>query len=631
VVIEFVFPTYTLETVSIDGRTFVRPTAEGFAPLGEPGAPELPQQGMLVGLPPSGGYALEILDAEVSTVTLAHPVAPALTRAPAPAGSPPAQPVFEYAVDEVAYSSNAFSPAAAASVEEVGRMRGHRLARVAFHPVQYNPATGELRITERLRVALRFDWDRTLPSAASQRLRSPAFDEILGGAVVNYDQARAWQIAPQPVQRPETSADDAGALSVGLSAASWMNDAADYIVITHEDFWSAIDPLVARRAQDMSVAKIDVQDIYDEFGSGAVEPEPIRAFIEYAYTNWDPAPTYVLLVGNGTAGDPPFVEPNKLPPYPYTAIVQGQPVETSADNRFGEVDPGGGLQGLGEYDTLADVLIGRLPVTTAAEATTVVQKILAYEQAEPDEAWNRRHVFVATDDYYIPELDYYIHVGLLEKVYEEYLEHTAWQTRKIYQPAMSRNAFMAQLMDAWQEGALIMAYGGHAHYHAWWDDPLYPFGDGGADGDLFHYSDEVPQLTNGPRYPVAISLTCYTGEHHRPETVVLDEALIRKSGGGAVAVWSSSGEGSPSYHAVLLDGFYEWVFRHGRTGSNGPADVIGWATAYGKLKLIDAYGGSDPDEVVETYHLFGDPAMALNMRTPDLSNDVFLPLVLRNN
>ncbi len=58
---------------------------------------------------------------------------------------------------------------------------------------------------------------------------------------------------------------------------------ADYIAIVHHDLWRAIDPLLAHRADpagdNFRVAKVDVQDIYDEFSGGRRDPEAIRAFL----------------------------------------------------------------------------------------------------------------------------------------------------------------------------------------------------------------------------------------------------------------------------------------------------------------------------------------------------------------
>ncbi|MBE2235131.1 MAG: hypothetical protein IAE85_16670, partial [Anaerolinea sp.] len=45
--------------------------------------------------------------------------------------------------------------------------------------------------------------------------------------------------------------------------------AADYLAVVHPSLWEAIDPLLARRAAEgLRIAKVDVQDIYDEWSYG---------------------------------------------------------------------------------------------------------------------------------------------------------------------------------------------------------------------------------------------------------------------------------------------------------------------------------------------------------------------------
>ena len=190
---------------------------------------------------------------------------------------------------------------------------------------------------------------------------------------------------------------------------------ADYIAIVYRDpipnpkpnlgLWSAIDPLLAHRADPLgdhfSVAKVDVQDIYDEFNYGRRDPEAIRSFLAYAYQNWNAAPEadgrpqYVLLVGSGTydftGAFTAATKPNLIPPY----LVDVDPWigEVPADNRYVSVDPPVG----GVDDFLPDMHIGRIPAQNAAQVTAVVDKILAYEKTAPAGDWQRRAVYVADD------------------------------------------------------------------------------------------------------------------------------------------------------------------------------------------------------------------------------------------
>ncbi len=181
-------------------------------------------------------------------------------------------------------------------------------------------------------------------------------------------------------------------LSITLDQASNLQASsvgADTIIITHADFKAAIQPLVTlRTSQGRRVQVVDVQDIYDEFGGGLMSAEAIRDFVAYAYAHWvRPAPKSVLLVGDGTYDlrHYRYSTPTFVPPY--LDLVDPDAGETATDNRFVAVTVG---------DILPDLDIGRLPANTPAEATAMVNKILAYE-AQASAAWMRQVLFVADD------------------------------------------------------------------------------------------------------------------------------------------------------------------------------------------------------------------------------------------
>ncbi|MCB0167973.1 MAG: hypothetical protein KDI79_27340, partial [Anaerolineae bacterium] len=141
---------------------------------------------------------------------------------------------------------------------------------------------------------------------------------------------------------------------------------ADYIIVTHPSFSAAIAPLATYRSnQGLRVVTVNVNAIYDTFGGGRMDAEAIKTFLDYAYHNWPaPSPRYVLLVGDGSydfrnhSGYNSFTF---IPPY--LAPVDPWWGETASDNR---------LVTVAGSDTLPDLLIGRLPVASAAEVTTIV-------------------------------------------------------------------------------------------------------------------------------------------------------------------------------------------------------------------------------------------------------------------
>jgi hypothetical protein len=158
-------------------------------------------------------------------------------------------------------------------------------------------------------------------------------------------------------------------------------------------------------------------------------------------------------------------------------------------------------------------------------------------------------------------------------------------------------------MNAWNAGALAMTYAGQGSWHQW------------SQHRLLHV-DDIAAMTNGGRLPLMLSMTCFTGYFHHPEYGTLDEAMLRHSTGGAVATWSPSDLASG--HDTLLEAFYSAVFVDD-TRQLGPA------IAASKASLPSTYA-----PLLDIYHLFGDPAMDLELSDLSWPSSVYLPLVLRN-
>jgi hypothetical protein len=99
----------------------------------------------------------------------------------------------------------------------------------------------------------------------------------------------AWQ-TPKAITR-YAPADDLKSPSNG----------ADYIIITPRAFYTSSQTLAAyRAAQGLRVKVVDLNDVINQFTDGIYHSIAIKAFLQYAYQHWqDPAPAYVLLVGDG--------------------------------------------------------------------------------------------------------------------------------------------------------------------------------------------------------------------------------------------------------------------------------------------------------------------------------------------
>jgi hypothetical protein len=94
---------------------------------------------------------------------------------------------------------------------------------------------------------------------------------------------------------------------------------ADYIIITHGDFFTEALRLAAYRSQRYAVALVDAQDVYDRFNGGMVAAEAIRDFLAYTYHYWrSPAPRFAVLLGDGTSDMRNYLRttpPTYIPPF----------------------------------------------------------------------------------------------------------------------------------------------------------------------------------------------------------------------------------------------------------------------------------------------------------------------------
>lgn len=373
---------------------------------------------------------------------------------------------------------------------------------------------------------------------------------------------------------------------------------ADYLIITHGDFYTTVLPLADRRAaQGLRTAVVDVQDVYDEFSHGVFDPAAIRAFLAYTWSSWvRPAPAYLLLVGDGNYDPKDNLgrgETCYLPPY--LADVDPWIGEVAADNRYACVS--------GE-DILPDMHLGRLPVKTVSEAQAALAKILAYEQTPPSAGSNEQVLFVADNADQGGDF-----AALSDAIVDHYLV-APYTAQKVYYgvthttPVTARRA----ITQAINEGRLLVNYIGHASQQFW------------ASEKLFRLSD-VAALTNSDRLPLMVPMTCLDGYYIHPSPAGQDysslgEAIVQAPGRGAIASWSPTGMSVAPGHDLLNRGLFEALFLDGVLW-------LGPATTQAKLHLHANSGGYR--DLIDTYLLFGDPALRLNV----FRHTAYLPIVMR--
>ncbi|MBV7335796.1 hypothetical protein KFU94_47670 [Chloroflexi bacterium TSY] len=360
---------------------------------------------------------------------------------------------------------------------------------------------------------------------------------------------------------------------------------ADYIIITSQEFYrSALVLAEHRQASGLRVATIIVDDLYDEFTHGLFSPRAIRRFLQYTYENWQtPAPTYVLLFGDANQD---YKDNFK------TGAVNYVPSYNMDSSLFGEVSSDNWFVAVNGDDQLPDMFIGRLVAQNQAEAQVMVEKIIQYEQNPASDGWERNVLHVAD-------------IGTkFERIAEDLAAHlpSDYVVSRVYandyQSSTAGVSATTDIVDRINQGSVLVTYIGHGNFASWGRSQI---------GFVFGTSN-VDALNNGERLPVVVVGNCLNGFFAgAKESPSLAEVLQRRKAGGAIAVWAPSGLGYPDDHAVLLHEFYRAMFADS-------SQTIGAATTAAKLAIFA--GNQHRRELVETYVLFGDPALRL-ARAPD--------------
>jgi hypothetical protein len=167
---------------------------------------------------------------------------------------------------------------------------------------------------------------------------------------------------------------------------------------------------------------------------------------------------------------------------------------------------------------------------------------------------------------------------------------------------------LARSMDSFNGGAAIVHYVGHGLQFQWgYTGPPLHAGEP-TDRQYLFGVFRVDELTNGPRLPVVLSMTCLTGSFQIPafSGTSVDERLVARADGGAIAAWSSTGLGVLYGHEALQRGFYRALWADPGRATLGALTMAGYLELFATQRCCQ--------ESVRTFALLGDPLTAPQVR-----------------
>lgn len=379
----------------------------------------------------------------------------------------------------------------------------------------------------------------------------------------------------------------------------------DMIIITYPGFITQANRLANfRRENDgLTVKVVTIQQVYNEFSSGAQDPIAIRDYMKMIYDKSNKEyPKYLLLFGRpcydfrGRVDGTAIYVPNYQ--YAVRSNIISENDFNSNDDAFGLLDDDEGQNASG----LFDIAIGRFPASTVTQAMTAVDKSIRYTthtnlvsdnstQISNLGDWRNIIAYVADDEDYndfITAADDFATIIKtanpninFDKMYLDAYQQVSNAGGQRYPDV---NTAINNRMN---RGSLFFTYIGHSGKDGW------------ATERVLENSD-INSWTNKYNQPVMLTLSCSFGYYDRP-AISPAELVFFNSNGGASALITTSREAWSTPNNT----YGRYLFTKMFNVDGGRYPTLGELQMYSK----NQYGGGSTS--LAMIYLLGDPSMPL--------------------
>jgi uncharacterized repeat protein (TIGR01451 family) len=563
--IEIQVPDIQKEERTLNGNKFQALTLAGYDYTGEVGKPQMPVIRETVAIPDGASVKATVVDASSSTLK-GYKVYPVQ------------QPELDsdedgkFVIDADFYSQNVFYPEEIVQVGTPAIWRDIAVVDLQVNPVQYNPATGELKVYKNIKVQLDYSG-----GAAVAKTVDPEFDQIYRSNILNYDSLNITQ--------KSLGAEDIPATEDTLP----IPDGAE---LDGSPISTSIKLLSIRANPTIPFANIrDLLDWHKMRGLpyvsyGLTEPASaasVKSLINTIYTS-HPELQYVLLVGdidlinwqadwNGVPGD-----------YWYACLTGGT-----------------------TPDLYPEVAVGRLTVNNTTELTTQINKIMTYSDNPPVSNWVDKALLVAHKQEAPGKYQGCKETIRTTSYSDSFTFDTCYGASAANGGDAATNADVTTAINA---GRGIVNYRGHGGTGSPYARPwgTYWGGDWNTSNQEWTTSN-AHALSNGDKTPVVFSISCLNNALDNPSNECLGEAFV-KDDDSAVAFLGAT---RPSYTTPNHD-FDRYLFD---AIGNEHIYNIGMVLNDANVELISLYGSTSAYmDNLRIYLWLGDPALELWSATP---------------
>jgi hypothetical protein len=368
---------------------------------------------------------------------------------------------------------------------------------------------------------------------------------------------------------------------------------ADFIILTPSDFASEAQRLKSHREQtdQLKVSVVNLDQVYNEFSSGIVDPVAIRDFLKYAQTTWVTKPHYVLLFGAGNYDykNIKTTATNWVPPYE-TLESNIQILTLASDDYYVFLDP--------NTQTIS-MAIGRLPIRTLTDAQTVVNKIISYEAGANFDSWRNRITFAADDGLTSIGDDGNLHTDQAEQLAQVHTPDSFTKDKIFiveYPTVLSstgrrKPTVNVAIDEAINNGTVVLNWTGHGNTQQW------------AHEKIFSVDQDFPLLNNKGKLFFLVAATCDFARYDYPTNASdasAGEQLLLMADRGAIAEVTADRVVYSGDNAILNAGLYDNLLK---------VDVQGKPVRLGDAMWLTKQTLNSTND--QKHHLLGDPTLRL--------------------
>ncbi len=344
---------------------------------------------------------------------------------------------------------------------------------------------------------------------------------------------------------------------------------------------------------------VDIQQLYDQFAWGQNRhPLSIRNFVHFANKFW-PNPQYVFIIGKGRE---------------YPGIRTSGQLASPANATF--FVPTFGVPGsdnllvAGEDGFTPVIPIGRIAVSSTYDIRIYLNKVKEFEgnknlpQTIEDRAWMKRVLHMGGGLTAAEQSVIRNSLAQMQSIIET--NSYGLEVKSFYKTSSDpiQVSQTEQIFRVINTGVSFISFFGHSSVSG------------------FDFSIDNPDnYSNKGKYPMIVSLGCYSGNQHT-SGIGVGERFLFFENKGAIAFGATAGQGYISSLSVFAKEYYNQL--------GGALYGAGVADAIKKSVGIFQTGDFGLNLIRQQFNLQGDPALRLNMHngpdyTIDPSSLVFSP------